>query len=118
MAKKQTTQAPATLENAFGMATPKATPAKGKSKAAPAQAAPAATPKAETVALRGGPAVQSVRLTGKAYRTAAKHNADWWATITSKATLETPATVAALLEAKVPAHFVGYAMRRGYLQAV
>ncbi len=87
-----------------------------KPAAAPAQAptpAPAAVPANKPVALRGGPAVQAVALTGKPYRTAAKHNQEWWATISAKP--QQP--VATLLEAKVPAHFIGYCLRRGYLQA-
>lgn len=79
--------------------------------AAPQVAAPV------TVALRGGAAVAQVKLTGKAYRSAAKHNTDWWATITQAATVDKPAAVAALVEAKVPTHFIGYVMRRGYLTA-
>lgn len=75
--------------------------------------APAHVP---AVALRGGPAVASVLMTGKVYRTKAQHNLDWWATITGKAHTEA-APVAALLEAKVPSHFIGYCIRRGYLQA-
>ena len=81
--------------------------------AKPAAQAPAAA-KPVTVALRGGPAVQMVQLTGKPYRTAAAHNQAWWQTIV---TAGPQASVAAILEAGVPAHFVGYAIRRGYLQA-
>ena len=68
------------------------------------------------VALRGGPAVQAVVLTGKPYRSAAAHNTDWWKLVTAQASTG-PATVAGLLAAKVPAHFIGYTMRRGYLTA-
>lgn len=91
----------------------------------PAAAAPA---KAATVALRGGAAVAQVALTGKAYRTAAPHNQQWWGVL-QKAMVATPANggnvvpVAPLLAgpnnpAGVPAHFVGYCLRRGYLQAM
>lgn len=79
--------------------------------AAPAQAAPA--PQPATVALRGGPAVATVRLTGKPYRSAAKHNTDWWALITAAK----GGPVQELVKAGVPTHFIGYTMRRGYLAA-
>lgn len=107
MATKPTTQAP--------KAAPKAKLTKGAAPAAPA--APA------TVALRGGPAVQRVALTGKPYRSAAKHNTDWWTTVVAACqqgdeTGRDDVPVAALLEAKVPAHFIGYTMRRGYLKVV
>lgn len=88
-----------------------------KTPATPAPAAPA--PAAPVVALRGGLAVAAVRLTGKAYRTAAAHNRDWYAAVTGAVTAGGgTATVAALLEAKVPSHFVGYCIRRGYLATV
>ena len=90
------------------------TPAKAAKPAAPAPVAQA--PAAPTVALRGGPAVQQVALTGKLYRSAAAHNTDWWKQV-QQACASGPAPVAALLEAKVPAHFIGYTMRRGYLTA-
>ena len=78
-------------------------------------AAPAAAPQAAApaVALRGGPAVGAVVLTGKPYRTAAAHNMEWWNIITKAQ----GGPVAKLVEAKVPTHFIGYALRRGYLQA-
>lgn len=80
--------------------------------------APASPP--QTVALRGGQAVAQVVLTGKAYRTAAPHNVQWWQTI-AKAATPGPAPVASMLVSPtnpqgVPAHFVGYCLRRGYLQ--
>ncbi len=78
---------------------------------------PAAQPQTPAVALRGGPAVAKVRLTGKAYRSAAKHNTDWFAQITGAATQEQAAPVADLLKAGVPSHFIGYTLRRGYLVA-
>lgn len=87
---------------------PKAAPAAAKKPAKPAKPA--------TVALRGGPAVQRVALTGKLYRSAAAHNTDWWKQV-QQACASGPAPVATLLEAKVPAHFIGYTMRRGYLVA-
>ena len=85
--------------------------------ATPTVAAPAAT----SVALRGGIAIANVRLSGAPYRTGAPHNAQWWATLQAKLAAG-PAPVAALLlapanPAGVPAHFVGYALRRGYLAA-
>ncbi len=86
---------------------------------APVQAqAPAA--KAPTVALRGGPAVALVQVVaGATYRTKAPHNVAWWATVQAQAGAQ-PAAVAALVAAphSVPSHFVGYCLRRGYLQAV
>ena len=83
---------------------------------AAAPAAPAAP--AKPVALRGGLAVAAVVLTGQQYRTAAPHNKAWWEAIT-QACASGPAPVAALCAAphNVPSHFVGYAMRRGYLAA-
>lgn len=98
--------------------------------AAPVQAAsplptpttptPAAAP-APTVALRGGAAVAKVVLTAKPYRTAAPHNQQWWKAITTAAA-GGPANVAALVVSQsnpqgVPAHFIGYCLRRGYLAA-
>lgn len=85
--------------------------------AQPTVAAPVAT----SVALRGGIAIANVRLSGTPYRTGAPHNAQWWATLQAKLAAG-PAPVAALLlapanPAGVPAHFVGYALRRGYLAA-
>lgn len=76
--------------------------------------APAPVP---AVALRGGPAVASVITTGKIYRTKAQHNLDWWAAITKRAGGVDATPVATLLEDKVPSHFIGYCIRRGYLQA-
>lgn len=94
------------------------TPAKPAKPAKPAAPAPVAQAPATapTVALRGGPAVQQVALTGKLYRSAAAHNTDWWKQV-QQACASGPAPVATLLEAKVPAHFIGYTMRRGYLTA-
>lgn len=100
-------------------AAPKAAPkAKAPKAATPAPVAPAPAPAA--VALRGGPAVQRVTLTGKAYRTGAKHNAQWWAQVQElcqqdDGTGRADAPVAALVEMGVPTHFIGYALRRGYL---
>ena len=114
MATKAT--APKAPKQAATKAAPKAT--KPTKAATPAPVAPAPAPAA--VALRGGPAVQRVALTGKAYRTGAKHNADWWATVQAlcaqdDGTGRTDAPVAALVEKGVPTHFIGYALRRGYL---
>jgi hypothetical protein len=99
----------------------------GKPAANAGKASPLPTPStakaqpAKVVALRGGAAVGKVKLTDKAYRTAAPHNVQWWATIT-RACAKGPATVADMLVGPnnpqgVPAAFVGYAMRRGYLAA-
>ena len=94
----------------------KSTAAKAAKAPTPAPVAQAPAAPAPTVALRGGPAVQQVALTGKLYRSAAAHNTDWWKQVQA-ACASAPAPVAALLEAKVPAHFIGYTMRRGYLTA-
>jgi hypothetical protein len=83
-------------------------------------AAPAAAPAAKpvTVALRGGLAVAAVRLGGKAYRVACPHNAGWWQVVgATLATGQGTASVQALTGAGVPAPFVGYCVRKGYLAA-
>lgn len=111
MAKTQTRKTAAKTSNKpKANASPLPTPSTAKTKA------PAAN---KVVALRGGAAVGKVKLTDKTYRTAAPHNVQWWATIT-KACAKGPATVADMLVSEknpqgVPAAFVGYAMRRGYL---
>ena len=85
-----------------------------------ARAAPAAAP--AVVALRGGAAVTKVQLVaGAVYRTKAPHNVRWWQAVQA-AVASGPAPVAALVAAApagsgVPTHFVGYCLRRGYLQA-
>lgn len=94
------------------MATKQVTKAAKAAQPATQAAAPAA-PAPATVALRGGPAVATVRLTGKPYRSAAKHNTDWWALITAAK----GGPVQELVKAGVPTHFIGYTMRRGYLAA-
>lgn len=84
----------------------------------PAQAAPEAP---KTVALRGGIAVATVKLAGKKYATKAPHNLEWWGAITKACADDKAANVADLVKAAkdggagVPAHFIGYCMRRGYL---
>lgn len=75
--------------------------------------APAAAPQA--VALRGGPAITLVALTGKQYRVGCSHNSAWWQQVQA-ACASGPAPVATLLAAGVPAPFVGYTVRRGYLK--
>jgi hypothetical protein len=77
--------------------------------------------KVAQVALRGGPVVATIALSGTPYRTGAAHNALWWAAI-CKACATGPAAVAPLLAtpanpAGVPSHFVAYTLRRGYLVA-
>ena len=81
--------------------------------AAPVAATPVA---AKAVALRGGPAVQAVKLTGKVYRVGAAHNAGWWQQVVSATAGDKAVPVADLLAAGVPAPFIGYTIRRGYLQ--
>ena len=82
-------------------------------------AAPVAAAKPVTVALRGGPAVTSVKLGAKAYRVSAPHNVAWWKTVTDQlAASAGEVAVQDLLKAEVPAIMVGYLIRRGYLTAV
>lgn len=78
-------------------------------------AASTSAPVVAVVTPVSAPAVQLVKLTGKPYRTAAKHNQEWWASIVGVSGPEQMASVQALAAAKVPAHFVGYCVRRGYL---
>ena len=84
-------------------------------------AAPAPTP-TPVVAVRGGLVLQAVALVpGKVYKTKAPHNQAWWAMLAA-ACAAGPAAVNPLLAtqanpAGVPMHFVGYCVRRGYLQA-
>lgn len=85
------------------------------------QAAPVAS-KPQTVALRGGIAVTNIALTGTPYRVGAPHNAVMWAYL-QKQLEKGPVAVSSVLQtptntAGVPGHFVGYALRRGYLKAV
>lgn len=115
MANKTATQsAAATASKAAGKAA--ATRKANKPVAAPVPAVVAPAPVA--VALRGGPAVQAVQITGKLYRSAAKHNTDWWAQVQAAAASPAGAPVADLVKAGVPTHFIGYTMRRGYLKAL
>lgn len=96
-------------------------PRKGAKPAAPVAAPQAATP-APAVAVRGGLVFNTVaQVPGKVYRTKAPHNVAWWAAI-AKATANGPAPVAPLLVSAsnpqgVPVAFLGYCVRRGYLQA-
>lgn len=84
---------------------------------APAPVAPAPAP-VQAVALRGGLAIVAVRATTALYRTSAPHNVAWWALVQQQlAAGGGVATVPALLAAGVPAPFVGYVVRRGYLAA-
>lgn len=84
---------------------------------APAPVAPAPAP-VQAVALRGGLAIVAVRATTALYRTSAPHNVAWWALVQQQlAAGDGVATVPALLAAGVPAPFVGYVVRRGYLAA-
>jgi len=89
------------------------------SKPAPAaQPAPAPAP---VVALRGGIAVASVTLGSKPYHSRAPHNVAWWQAVTAAITAGSgTASVAPLVQpapqgAGVPAHFIAYGLRRGYL---
>jgi len=88
---------------------------------APVAAPQAATP-APAVAVRGGLVFTTVALVpGKVYRTKAPHNVAWWQQIAT-ACQKGPAQVAPLLVSQtnpqgVPVAFLGYCVRRGYLQA-
>jgi hypothetical protein len=91
----------------------------------PTVATPAAAPAAKpaTVALRGGAAVAQVRLSGKQYRTAAPHNQQWWKTLSEAGAGDKAVAVAEVVVSQqrpqgVPAHFIGYCLRRGYLTEV
>lgn len=116
MAKKTTQAAPAA----------KKTVAKASPLPTPQTAAPAAQPepaKPATVALRGGAAVAQVKLSGKQYRTAAPHNQQWWKKLADAGAGDKNIAVADVVvsQAKpegVPAHFIGYCLRRGYLTEV
>ena len=90
------------------------------SMAAIVTAAPVApvAPAPVAVALRGGLAVAAVALGTKPYNSKAPHNVDWWATINKQLANGKPAAVAEIVAAKVPTHFVGYCVRKGYLKAV
>lgn len=95
----------------------------GKQKQAPAPvAAPQAATPAPAVAVRGGLVFTTVALVpGKVYRTKAPHNVAWWQQIAT-ACQKGPAQVAPLLVSQtnpqgVPVAFLGYCVRRGYLQA-
>lgn len=93
--------------------------------------APVAAPAAPVVNLRGLPV--ALRLNpAKVYRTGAAHNAHWWSNVVA-ACAKGPASTAALLQGATgaaamhgptattatgaPGHFLGYAVRRGYLVA-
>jgi len=86
---------------------------------APAPALASSSTPSPSVALRGGLAIQSVKLTGKPYQVGAPHNARWWQACQAQVTAGNgQTTVAALLTASVPAPFIGYMVRRGYMAAV
>jgi hypothetical protein len=73
----------------------------------PVKAQVAKQPKNATLRVVMGP---------KPYKVACEHNNAWWAII-GKALAQGPATVAQVVEQGVPSHFVGYAVRKGYLVA-
>lgn len=102
-----------------------ATKAPSKAPSAPVVAQTVATPAPTTtpvVAVRGGLVLQAVALVpGKVYKTKAPHNQAWWVTLAA-ACAAGPAAVNPLLATQanptgVPMHFIGYCVRRGYLQA-
>ena len=78
--------------------------------------------KAKVIALRGGPAISTIQLTGNKYRTGVKHNADWWF-ILCDALAAGPTAVEPLVGSgvdgkTVPSHFITYTLRRGYISSV
>lgn len=108
----------AVLANALAAVQPKpvlATPATAMASMAATLANPAS--KAPVVAVRGGLAIQAVKLTGVQYRVGCSHNATWWQQCQALAAGGS-ATVQALVQAGVPAAFVGYVVRRGYMVPV
>lgn len=79
---------------------------------------PAKTAKAPVVALRGGPAISTVKMGGKNYRVTAAHNVAWWDQVKAElAKGSGKAAVADIIKAGVPATMVGYLVRRDYLAA-
>lgn len=96
----------------------KATPAVPTAPATPfsgLMAAPSTPAKAQVAKAPKNGAMR-VAVGAKPYRVACAHNNQWWATIT-QALASGPATVAQVVEHGVPSHFVGYAVRKGYLVA-
>ena len=105
------------------------TTGKGLAAAKRAAKAPVTTPAASTpvqpvlappasVALRGRLPFTAIALANKPYRVGASHNAGWWQQCTQAiAAGQGQATVATLVQAGVPAIFVGYVVRRGYAVA-
>lgn len=78
-----------------------------------------AAPVAPAVLPKGAAAATKVQVKpGAKYNTKAAHNQQWWATLVAQATGQ-PVAVAVVTAAphNVPSHFVGYCLRRGYLQA-
>lgn len=113
---KTASKAPATPVDALAQVA--ATLAPAAAPAAPTTPPVAAPAAPATVALRGGLAIAAVKLTGKNYRVGAKHNQEWWAQCQQAVTAGGgTASVKALVEAGVPAIFVGYVVRRGYMAA-
>ena len=75
-----------------------------------------ATVAVRALGLRGATAVVAIA-PGKPYRVQAGHCADWYKRIRAKWEEQGTTTVAAVLEAGVPSHFVGYMLRRGWAVA-
>ena len=78
-------------------------------------AAPTAPAKAQVAKAPKNAALRVVMGT-KPYRVACPHNNAWWQAVTA-ALAGGPATVAQVVQAGVPSHFVGYVVRKGYLVA-
>ena len=122
---KQTTRAPRAAKapkQAAQAASPLPTVAQPVAPATNAQGVPSAT-------LRGLPAKVAIN-PAQVYRSKAAHNVHWWTNVQA-ACAQGPASTAALLAGAqgsvagnyatatgAPGHFVGYAVRRGYLLAV
>lgn len=69
----------------------------------------------KTVALRGGAAVSKVKVKeGAKYNTKAEHNMKWWNHLMT--TCKDNGAAVTDLTKEVPAHFIGYCLRRGYLE--
>jgi hypothetical protein len=77
-------------------------------------------PKPVAVALRGGPAVQALKMGPKPYRVTAPHNVLWWNAIVAELVARGGvANVAHIQEAVpgMPLTMLGYLLRRGHLAA-
>jgi hypothetical protein len=78
--------------------------------------APTAPAKPKVVALRGGPAISTVKMGPNVYHVQAPHNILWWNIVTAKlaASDDGTAAVTDLLE-HMPGTMIRYLVARGYL---